>query len=124
MVTGLQPDAPPLLTVSEYVLVTVGVAVGFWSVVDDRFAPLQLYIVVPPDGTAVRFTVPPIHIGPLLLTAAVGIGLTVTVVVPLAVQPDPAVLTVTVYTPAIAAVIPLRVGVALVEVYAEGPLHA
>ena len=34
----------------------------------------------PPEGTAVRFTVPPTHIGPLLLTVAVGLGLTITVV--------------------------------------------
>ena len=80
-------------------------------------------MVVPPEGLAVSVTVPPIHIGPLFVGAAVGVGLTVTVVIPVAVQPDPGVLTVIVYTPAIAVVIPLLLGIADVEVKPDGPLH-
>ena len=81
LVAGEQPDAPPLLTVNEYVLVTVGVAVGFCAVVEDKLGPLQVYDVAPPAGLAVRFTMPPLQIGPLFVGEAVGLALTVTVVV-------------------------------------------
>ena len=80
-VTGAQPDALMLLTVSEYVLVTVGVAVGFCAVVELRLLPLHTNDVAPPAGLAVRLTVPPLQIGPSFEGAAVGVGLTVTVVV-------------------------------------------
>ena len=60
---------------------TVGVAVGFCTVDDDKFAPLQLYAETLTEGVAVRVTVPPAHIGPLLLTVTVGIAFTITVVV-------------------------------------------
>ena len=39
-VTGLQP-LPVLVTVSEYVLVIVGVAVGLATAPDDKFGPLH-----------------------------------------------------------------------------------
>jgi hypothetical protein len=98
-VDGTQPEAlVPLVTISEYVLVTVGVAVGFCVVEDDRFGPLHEYVLVLPPGFAVRFTVPPLHTGLLLVGAAVGVELTVTLVVytVLGAQPDAAVPFVTV----------------------------
>ena len=51
---------------------------------------------VPPDAAEVRFTVPPKHIGVLLVGAAVGTAFTVTAVVYTApgLQPEPLVLTV------------------------------
>ena len=74
---GLQPGA---LTVNEYVLVIVGIAVTTADADEIRFGPVQEYPVVPPPGTAVSVTVPTLHIGPLLETVAVGL-FTVTVVV-------------------------------------------
>ncbi len=63
IVLGAHPDAAvPLVTVSEYVLVTVGVAVGFCAVVDDKLAPLHVDVVAQPPGFAVNVTVPPSHI--------------------------------------------------------------
>ena len=62
-VAGAQPGLPlPSLTVSEYTEVAVGVAVGFWPVDVDRLEPLHEYTDAPPDGLAVRFTVPPLQI--------------------------------------------------------------
>jgi hypothetical protein len=82
MVAGAQPAAPlPSVTVSEYTEVTVGVAVGLATVVDDNDGPLQEYTLAPPNGLAVRVTVPPTQIGPLLVGVAAGDGLTVTLVV-------------------------------------------
>lgn len=54
---------------------------GFWAVVEERFAPLQLNIFAPPEGFAVSKTEFPPHIGPLLLGDATGVAFTVTVVV-------------------------------------------
>jgi hypothetical protein len=48
---------------------------------DDNEVPVQLYTDAPPAPLAVRFTVPPTHIGPLLVGAAVGCAFTVTDVV-------------------------------------------
>ena len=62
-------------------MVTVGVAVGFCTVVDDRPAPLQVYVVGEPVGFAVSVTVPPLHIGPLLVGAALEAAFTTAVVV-------------------------------------------
>ena len=59
-------------------LVTVGVAVGFTAVVEDNAAPLHVKLVAPPPGLAVSVIVPPAHIGPLFVGAAVGVGFTVT----------------------------------------------
>jgi hypothetical protein len=81
-VAGLQPGWPlPSLTVRLYTPVTVGVAVGLAAVDEDKAEPLQLYTDAPPAPFAVRFTVPPTHIGPLLVGAAVGVVFTATDVV-------------------------------------------
>jgi len=65
---------------------------------DDRFEPLHAYSIVPvpPDAAEVRFTVPPTHIGVLLVGAAVGTAFTVTAVVYTVpeLQPEPVLLTV------------------------------
>ena len=97
-VPELQPE-PLLLTVTEYVLVTVGVAVGLAAVVDDKLGPLHAYInvPVPPVPFAVSVTVLPLHIGPLFVGAAVGTANTFTVLVFTDVKPLPSV-AVTVYT--------------------------
>lgn len=64
-------------------LVTVGVAVGLAAVVDVKLGPLHAYtsVPVPPVALAVSVTVPPLHIGPLLVGAAVGTAFTVAIVV-------------------------------------------
>ncbi len=72
IVVGEQPEPGPLFTVSEYVVVTVGVAVGFCAVVDDRLGPLHVKPVVLPPGFANNVAVPPLHIGPLFVGAATG----------------------------------------------------
>jgi hypothetical protein len=72
---------PLLVTLTEYVVVTAGVAVGFWAVDENAPAPLQLYLVAPPEGFEVSVTAPPLHMGPLLAGAAVGAVVTVAVVV-------------------------------------------
>jgi hypothetical protein len=80
-VAGLQPGLPePSVTVKEYVAVTVGVAVGFWAVVDDKLAPLHEYTEAL-VGFAVSITVPLLHMGLLFVGAAVGVAFTVAVVV-------------------------------------------
>jgi hypothetical protein len=73
-------------------LVTVGVAVGLATTAEDRLGPLHEYVFALPPGFAVSATVPPLHIGLLLAGAAVGVGLTVTVVVYMVdgAQPDAA----------------------------------
>jgi hypothetical protein len=81
-VVGVQPASlVPLVTVSEYTDVTLGVAVGLATVVDDNDGPLHEYVDVLPPGLAVNVTVPPLHIGPLFVGAAVGVAFTVTEVV-------------------------------------------
>jgi hypothetical protein len=60
------------------VLVTVGVAVGFCAIDDERFGPLHEYVLVLPPGFAVNVTVPPLQIVPLFAGAAEGVELTVT----------------------------------------------
>ena len=62
-------------------VVVVGVAVGLATVAEDKSGPDQLYTEAPPAGLAVSVTVPPLHIGPLLVGAAVGVEFTVTDVV-------------------------------------------
>ena len=60
----------------------VGVAVGNCTVADDRLGPTQFQPVVAAFVCGFRLTVPPTHIGPLLVTPVDdGIGLTDTVVV-------------------------------------------
>ena len=76
-------------------LVTVGVAVGLATVVDDNDGPLQAYVVTVPDGDDVKFTVPPTHIGLLFVGDAVGVGLIDTKVVPVTEHDDPEKVTTT-----------------------------
>jgi hypothetical protein len=71
----------PSLTVNEYTPVTVGVAVGFCKADAKDAGPLHEYVFAPPDGLALKATVPPIQIYPLLDGAAIGVDLTVTLVV-------------------------------------------
>jgi hypothetical protein len=59
----------------------VGVAAGFWAVVDDRDGPLQVYVLAPPAGLAVSVIEVPLQAGLVLVGAAVGMLLTVTIVV-------------------------------------------
>jgi hypothetical protein len=62
-VAGAQPASlVPSLTVSEYTVVEVGVAVGFSEVVADNDEPLHVYVLAPLAGLAVRVTVPPTQI--------------------------------------------------------------
>ena len=80
IVDGLHPANPlPFVTVSEYTVVTVGVAVGFWAVFEDKSDPLQLYLLAPPPGFAYKLTVPPTQIEPLLVGTAKGNEFTITV---------------------------------------------
>jgi hypothetical protein len=124
-VAGLQPGwLLPSLTVRLYTPVTVGVAVGFAIEEDDNEVPLQLYTDAPPAPFAVRFTVPPTHIGPLLVGAAVGVAFTATDVVytvdglqPASVVPS---LTVRLYTEVAVGV---AVGLAIEEDDNEVPLQ-
>ena len=81
IVDGLQPaSAVPSVTRTEYTPLAVGVAVGF-SLVDVKPpGPDQLYVLAPLPGFADKATVPPMQIGPSFVGAAVGVGLTDTVV--------------------------------------------
>ena len=78
--------------------VAVGTADGLPMVAEDNPGPLQEYIMapVPPLATELRFTVPPRHTGPLLLSVAAGTASTVTVVVDTVpeLHPEPVLLTV------------------------------
>jgi hypothetical protein len=124
-VAGAQPGWPlPSLTVRLYTPVTVGVAVGLAIDEEDNETPLQLYTDAPPAPFAVRFTVPPTHIGPLLVGAAVGVAFTATDVVytvdglqPASVVPS---LTVRLYTEVAVGV---AVGLAIEEDDNEVPLQ-
>ena len=69
-----------------------------------------------PDACASIFIRPPTHAGPSLVAAVVGPGLTVTLVVPTATQPDDVLLAVTVYIPLIGIVTLVRVGLDTAEV--------
>ena len=74
-------------------------------------SPLHAYVVTVPEGLAVKFTVPPTQIGPLLEGAAVGVGFTLTPVVYAVpeLHPEAVFVTVTEYT-----VVPVAVGAAVV----------
>ena len=78
--------------------VAAGTADGLPMVVEDNPGPLHAYIIVPvpPLVEELRFTVPPRHTGPLLLSVAAGTALTVTVVVDTVpeLHPEPVLLTV------------------------------
>jgi hypothetical protein len=59
-VDGAQPaSVVPSLTVSEYTVVDVGVAVGFSVVEPVSDDPVHTYVLAPPDGLADSDTVPP-----------------------------------------------------------------
>ena len=60
--------------------VIVGVAVGFWSDEVNPDGPVHIHV-APSLELALKLTVEPLHIAPLLVGLAVGIGFTVTVVV-------------------------------------------
>jgi len=81
-IVELQPD-DVVVTVREYVLVTVGVAVVFAALVAARSGPAQtkMYVPVPPDALEERLTVPPIQMGPSFVGLAVGRGVVDTVLV-------------------------------------------
>ena len=70
-----------LLTVSEYVPVTVGVAVGFCNADVKPLGPDHDHEVASLE-LALNVVVPPTHIGPLFVTPDdVGTGFTLTVVI-------------------------------------------
>jgi len=73
--------AEPLVTVSVYTDVTVGVAVGLAIVVEERNGPAHVYVLVLPPAPALNATLPPSQIGPLFDGEAVGCAATVTEVV-------------------------------------------
>lgn len=106
--------------------VTVGTAEGLATVVEDKPMPLQVYMIVPvpPLADDVRFTVPPRHIGPSLLTVVVGIAFTVTEVVYCVpeLQPEPVLLTVSEYT-SVPVTVGTAVGLATVVEVRLAPLH-
>ena len=78
-VEGEQPE-PTLLTVSEYVVVIVGVAVGFCKLDVKPSEPCQFHAVVLLE-LAFNVAVPPTQITPLFVAPVEdGTGLTVTVV--------------------------------------------
>ena len=77
-----------MVNVNEYVVVTVGVFVGFCNVDVKPFDAAHDQVVALLEF-AVNVAVPTLHIGPLLVTPLdVGAAFTVTVVVLVAVQPD------------------------------------
>jgi hypothetical protein len=77
----LQPAPEGPDTVSEYVPVAVGVAVGFAIIAVNPAGPLHEYEETLADGLAMRLTDEPVQMGPLFEGAAVGTTLTVTLVV-------------------------------------------
>ena len=91
----------------------------------DNDVPVQLYVLAPPDGLAVSVTDTPLQIGPLLVGAAIGVGLTVTDVVYTVAGEQPGCvlpsLTVSEYT---LVAVGVAVGLAAVALYDDGPLHA
>lgn len=80
-VPGLHPGLPlPSVTVKEYVVVTVGVAVGFCKVELKLPGPVHDQVAAPVEF-AFKVTVPPAHTVPLFVGAATGTAFTVTTVV-------------------------------------------
>ena len=77
---GLQP-LPTLLTVSEYVVVTVGVFDGLCKEEVNPFEPIHNQAVALLE-LACKVAVPPLHIGPLFVSPVEdGVGFTETIVV-------------------------------------------
>ena len=97
--------------------------VGFCKVDVKLLGPVQAYV-APVTSVAVRFKVLPAHIGPLFpAVGAVGIALTVAVVVP-AVLVHPLTVAVTLYSPVAAVVALAIVGFCKVDVKPFGPVQA
>ena len=97
--------------------------VGFCKVDVKLLGPVQTYV-APVTSVAVRFKVLPAHIGPLFpAVGAVGIALTVAVVVP-AVLVHPLTVAVTLYSPVAAVVALAIVGFCKVDVKLLGPVQA
>ena len=116
---------PPTVTVTEYVpaIARVEAAVlGFCKVEVNVFGPVQLYV-APATNGVVKLIAVPTHTGVLLITAGVvGIGLTTTVVVPIALV-QPLTVTVTEYVPAIAKIAGGVLGFCNVEEDPNGPVQ-
>jgi hypothetical protein len=75
VVVWITVDVQPgmvLPAVNVYTAVAVGMAVGLAAVVVESAGPVQLKVLVLAPGLVDKFTVPPEHIGPLLLIVAVG----------------------------------------------------
>ena len=125
----LHPEAV-FVTVTEYTVVpvTVGIAVVVAALGEPLMpGPVHAYVFEPtvPVAFAIRFTVPPRHIGPVLVGAAVGTGFTLTFVVYAVpeLHPEAVFVTITEYT-----VAPVTVGIAVVvavlrEPVIPGPVH-
>ena len=128
-VTDVVPATlPQPLTVAttEYVPVASVVAAaidGFCKVEEKVLGPVHAYV-APATVLAVRVSVEPAHIGLLLLTVGVvGIGLTVTLVVP-ALLVQPLTVTVTEYVPDARVVAAAIEGSCIAEEKVFGPVHA
>jgi hypothetical protein len=76
-----QPEPVPSVTVNEYVVFDVGVKAGFLIADDVASEPAHDHVVAVLPLFGLRFTVPPAHIGPSLVGAAVGTAFTTTGVV-------------------------------------------
>src|SRR5579859_2931195 len=95
---------------------------GFWALDAKPFGPAQLYV-APATVEAVRFSVDPAQMGPLLpAVGAEGVGLTVAVVVPGA-DGQLATVATTEYVPEAAAVAPTIDGFCALEVNPLGPVQ-
>ena len=83
---------------------------------------VSVLLQMPPATRSLNMDVEPTHtvLGPKM---GEGCITTMTLVVFTAMQPDPGIVVVTVYTPLCAVVMPLIAGLALVEVYAAGPFQ-
>ena len=103
-------------------MVALGI-VGFCTFEVKPFGPVHEYV-APATVVAVSEIVPPSQYGPPLFAVGVlGIGLTVTVVVP-AFDVHPFTVAVTEYVPLAAVVAPEMVGFCTFEVKPLGPVHA
>jgi len=117
---------PLTVAVTEYVpsaaTVTPGIE-GFCDADEKLLGPVHEYV-APATVLAVKLSVEPSQIGLLLLAVgAVGIGLTVTAVVPAALV-QPLTVTVTEYVPLAAVVAPEIEGFWVDEEKVFGPVHA
>jgi DNA-binding beta-propeller fold protein YncE len=116
---------PPTVIVTLYVPASVGstlVIVGFRTAEVKPLGPVQLYVAPATRGVD-RFSVWPVHKGPLLVAVGVaGNGLTTTVVDPAALGQPPTVI-VTLYVPASVGSTLVIVGFRTAEVNPPGPVQ-